>query len=584
MESLADVSLTLVESAQDVADMFSWLNKSRDWLGFDIETTGTNSGRDRIRLAQIGDREHGWAAPVEAWGWGAAIAEALEKYQGRVCMHNSIFDATFMARDGFKIPQRQVHDTMVMAQLVTSHLPIGLKPVAARLVDQKAVAGQEVLHEAMKKQGWTWETVPIDFPGYWQYGALDPVLTCRIAEKLWPKVEANYLRSYEIELGAISVLRDARITGMRVDVPYAQTQSADLELKMAALQPELPKKADGSFVNPNSDKQVESYLLSRGAVLIKRTESDKAFSVDDEVLAYLEPQFPECAQMRTYRYYSKLKSSYFDNLLRLECGGIVHPDMRVLGAHKTGRMSITSPALQTLPKSAIGRNAFIARDGCTIISADFQGIEMRLLAHMADELKMQELYHAGIDVHTWTAQQIFETSEPTKKQRGTAKASGFAKIYGAGVPKFAITAGLPLEEAERFLTRYDQLFPRVAVFQEEVMDDVRNSDDNKSWGFVHTEFGRKLRVPKDAAYKGVNYRDQGSAGEVLKMKLCELANAGLGEYIRLPIHDEIIFEVPDELVPEVGMTIHEVMPERDLFKVPLEIDMEVCRRWGDLYD
>lgn len=240
-------------------------------------------------------------------------------------------------------------------------------------------------------------------------------------------------------------------------------------------------------------------------------------------------------------------------------------------------MSITSPALQTLPKSKIGRSAFIARPGCTLMSCDFKGIEMRLLAHMAQDKQMMENYANDIDQHDWLA-------ENAGVSRTVAKTAGFAKIYGAGESKFAISSGLPLTDAQNFLARYDELFPGVASFLERMANEVHASTDDKRWGKVYTEFGRKLMVPKDKAYMGVNYRDQGTAGEVLKLKIAELDNAGLGEFIRLPIHDEILFEIPDEQVQEVGQTIHEVMPERQLFSVNLEIDMETCRCWGDLYD
>lgn len=554
----------------------SWLGERRDWLGFDTETDGGHLGRGHVRLAQFGDRDHGWAIPLENYGFGGLVKEVFEKYDRRICMHNALFDWSWMERDGITVRQDLVHDTMVMAQLVTSGLPIGLKPVAGRLVDRKAGAGQQILNEAKKKNNWDWATTPIDYPGYWQYGALDPVLTSRIAEKLWPKVQERYMQSYEIEMAAIHVLRSAQIIGMRVDVPYAQRMSKELEIEMMGLGAQMPDNDKGKL-NPNSDKQLVEFLQQSGALLTKKTESGKSFSVEDDVLAYWEPRIPILKEIRRYRHCSKLKSSYFDNMLELQTDEVVHPSIRVLGAQKTGRMSISAPALQTLPKSKIGRSAFIAREGHTLMSCDFQGIEMRLLAHMAQDQQMMENYANGIDQHDWLA-------ESAGVSRTVAKTAGFAKIYGAGEDKFAISAGLSLADAQEFLRKYDELFPGVAHFMESVANSVHDSTTDKRWGKVYTEFGRKLMVPKDKAYMGVNYRDQGTAGEVLKLKIAELGNAGLTEFIRLPIHDEIMFEIPDEQVQEVGSIIHEVMPERELFSVNLEIDMETCRCWGDLYD
>lgn len=576
MGVLDEVQLTLVDSYDDVADLFRWLGESRPVLAVDIETTGVNLGRDRVRLTQLGDADRAWAFPSEGnRSYYGAFTEALERYRGQLVAHNAIFEASFLKREGVPLDPSRLDDTMVLAQLNQSAYGVGLKPLADRFVDRTASVAQDLLSESMKKQGWDWSTVPTDFPNYWVYGALDCVLTARLHEKLVRNAD-RYSRSYEIEMGAIDVLKDAQLRGMKVDVDYCRRKGQELEAEMAALEPSLP-------CNPNAPAQVVEFLQSRGCELTKETESG-ALAADDEVLEYWAKRgVPECGWMQRYREARKLKSSYFDNLLGLEDDGVVHPSIRVLGAQKTGRMSVTAPALQTLPKSAVGRDAFVARDGHCLILADFAGIEMRLLAHLAHEEQMVERYREGVDLHTWTAQQIFRTDEPTDQMRDVAKRSGFAKIYGAGVEKFALSTGLKVHEAQQFLERYDELFPGVTRFQESVVAEVKASAGRKKWGHVHTEFGRKLMVPSDAAYKGVNYRDQGTAGEVLKLKLCELANAGLGENVLLPIHDEIVFEVPLDQLDDAVQTVREVMPERDLFEVPLEVDVKTTGRWGDVY-
>lgn len=585
---LSGVELTLVDSIDDVFNFREWLSRPRDRLAFDLETSGSNLGRDRVRLAQIGDRDRGWAFPCEgANSWYGAFAESMRGYCGAIYAHNLIFDSSFTKRDGIEVPQAQANCTMVQAQLHNSSLPIGLKPTAKRLVDRRAVAGQKMLDEAKRKQKWGWDTTPVDFPAYWMYGALDPVLTCRIAEKIEPKVKERYSRPYELELGAIHVLREAQLSGMRVDLDYCQLMSSHLEAEMAALAPRLPDLPGrpGQKVNPNAPAQVVEWLQSRGARLTKKTDKGK-LAADDEVVSYWEKNgIPECRFIKEYRKADKLKNTYFDTMLELNEGGVVHPSIRVLGAQKTGRMSVSAPALQTLPKTAVGRNAFLAREGHCLIMADFSGIEMRILAHMANVPKMIELYEQGIDVHTWTAQQIYRKEHVSKAERAVAKTGGFGKVYGSGVPKFALATGLSEPDAQAFIDSYDALFPEVKQFQENVALEVRGSrQGDKRWGQVHTEFGRRLFCEKEEAYKGVNYRIQGSAGEILKLKLIELSNVGLTDFIRLPIHDEIVFEVPDEDVHDVVGTINEVMPEREIFRVPLEVEVEVARRWGDVYD
>lgn len=576
---MINAQLTLIETTDELLDFREWLGGPHhgDRVAFDLETSGFNLGRDRVRLGQIGDRDRGWAFPCEGpRSWYGAFGEALQDYEGRLFAHNLIFDWSFLTRDGIAIPTRRVEDTMVMAQLHQSNYAIALKSVGSRIVDRQVAALQKLLDMAMSKQGWDWGTVPIDFPPYWQYGALDPVLTCRIAEKLEPLVLPEFQYAYDVEIAAIEVLRNAQLAGMPIDLEYATRMSRELGEELEALEPNLPCK-------PESTKEVPEWLLSRGAVLTKKTESGKNWSTDDEVLKYWAANgIPECEIILDYRQARKLKTNYFDNLLVREVGGVVHPSIRVLGASKTGRMSITEPALQTLPRSAVGRNAFVAREGCTLLAPDFSGIEMRLLAHAADEKTMKKLYAEGVDLHRWTAQHAYRTEEPTKKQRQVAKNAGFAKVFCAGIETFAGTARISLDAATDFMQTYDELFPGVEAFHHTVTREV-NAGRGRKWGSIRTELGRRLYVEKEKAYKGVNYRIQGTAGQVLKVKLAELDAAGLGDFIRLPIHDEIVMEVPDELVPEAIQTIETVMPEREMFSVPLEVETKGAKRWGHLY-
>lgn len=581
---MIEAELHFVDDLETLEACRRWVSERRDRVAYDVETSGTNLGRDTVRLGQVGDRSTGWAFPCDGpmSMYGAyrevmanVVREARRAGYG-VYAHNAIFDSSFSKRDDWAIPQDVAEDTMVMAQLSDSRYGIGLKPMAARRVDKDAVAMQRVMDAGMKAQGWTWATVPTDWQPYWAYGAMDPVLTCRIAEKLEPEVFPEWRENYEIEMAAIHVLRDAQLAGMMIDVPYARRMSDELGDEMDALLPTLP-------CLPTSDKQVVEFLQSQGCELFKKTEKGN-WSTDDDVLKYFQDKLPILGPMRRYRTCQKLKSSYFDNLLEAEVDGVVRPSIRVLGAQKTGRMSITEPALQTLPKSSIGRNAFVARPGHTLVMADFSGIEMRLLAHAADETNMKAAYASGEDLHWWTAHRIAEFFgiEANAKLRGRAKGAGFGKVYGAGEETFASQAGLPLEQAKQFLAAYDRLFPGVSAYQEAVIRHVKEGPGRK-WGQVRTLYGRRLYVPKDKAYKGINYTIQGTAGEVLKEKLAHYDAAGLTEYVRLPIHDEVVGEVPDEMLEEYETEVRRVMPERHRFSVPLEVDVEDAKRWGDAY-
>jgi len=567
---MIDAKLNLVETFEEASEFQEWMGQPRKWLGLDLETTGVNCGLDKIRTIQIGDEHTGWTFRAEGPnGVGGLALEALRNYDGRILTHNAIFESSMLRAAGYPLKETQVDDTMVMAHIDGSGMSTALKAVARRLVDKSAAEAGKALQVGFAKQGWDWDTVPVEFPPYWAYGALDPVLTCRVAAELWPKVR-KHSTIYDRELGCIGTLGRAMVTGLTLDIGYAKQQSETIGAYLAALEPYLP-------CDPNSPPQLVKFLQSRGAELTVKTEKDN-WSTDDDVLKSFQSQIPELEHIRNYRKHDKMKTSYFDNALALHKDGVVHPSVHVLGAPKTGRMSVTAPALQTVPKSRQGRTAYVAREGMTLIAADFNGMEMRMLASQAGEARMLAEFAKGVDMHTWVA-------EMTGAPRAVAKAAAFAKIYGAGIEKFAATAGISIEAAEQFLAKYDELFPAVRQFQDNNNALVHSSrPHSKTWGVVHTWTGRPLMVLKDKAYASTNYIIQGGCAELTKLKICELDAAGLGDAIRLPIHDEIIFEVYDEDVAEAEATISTVMAENDLFDVDFPVEVEHAKVWGDMYD
>lgn len=575
--SLDDAQVTLVQSLEDLDNFRSWLGQRREWLGADIETTGLNCGRDKVRLMQFGDATHGWALPWE--DWRGAVKDLMPQYRGRVVFHNAIFDTKFLKREGVHIPQENTHDTMVMAHLIDPRSSIGLKSAAARYVDQRAWMGKNVLGDAFRGGGWDWGTVPVDHPSYWLYSALDTILTAALAEKLWPKVEP-FQRVYEIEMASIHVLRDAGLTGMLIDMDYTERKRAELLVDLAGLRERLP-------FEPSKDAQVIAELQRQGAVLTQRTERGN-LSVDDEVLKSLEPQFPDIVgPLREWRKKERLVSSYLDNFLKMNVNGVLHPAVKPLGA-RTGRMSITEPALQTLPRGRAIRDAFISREDHTLILADYDAAELRVLAHFAKEQAMIEAFARGEDLHTWVASQAYgkTVEEVTKLERQVSKNTQYARVYGAGNPKIALTAGVPVNVIDAFVQRYNELFPGVPTFIAETIAGVQKTifNDDPKTGYVTTILGRRLPVEKSKAYTGVNFQIQSSAtADLLKLKLVELDAAGLGKFIRLPVHDEIVFEVPDEELDAVVEVVHEIMPERKLFMCPMEIDVQTTKRWGEKY-
>lgn len=565
-----DADLHLVESLDEAMNFLEWLGREREWLAFDIETTGLNKGRDTIRMCQFGDSTAGWCLPWQDWGGVAKLA--LERYRGRLVAHNLIFDSAFCKREGVELEQARAHDTMIMAHLLDPVRAIGLKPLASRVLKEPARAGEKIMKEAMRKQGWGYADIPIDFPGYWGYSALDPVLTARLAEKFWPQIQP-FMNTYELELGCIHRLRDAELAGLVVDLPYVEAKIIEKQARLAELRPMIPVE------NPNSPRQVERFLLGRGVKLWKETEHG-ALSVDDDVLKQASERVPEAALIQEYRLASKLLSSYFENLRDEHVGGVVRPSVKPVGA-RHGRMSVTSPALQTIPRGTEVRDAFVAREGHSFVMVDFTQMEYRVFACLAGAEDILEGFRRGDDFHDSTAKQLFGEGW-TKEQRQICKNANFAKLFGAQPPTFAATAGISVEEGYAFIEKYDQAFPDVSRYQEEMSAEVVRTAGRSRMGYIHTADGRQVPVEKQKAYKAVNYKVSGSCAGVLKKKIIELDAAGLGDFFRLPIHDEVMLEVPDDLLEEVVPVATEVMTDRT-WPVELTVDCEVEKRWGDTY-
>lgn len=591
---LAQVNVRLVRNWDDAQDFMRWLGEGRNFLGLDIETTGLNVGSCYTRLVQFGDLRMGWAVPFEMWK--GLIKQAIESYDGKIVLHNALFDIKFLKAAGITVPQRLVHDTMIMAHLINPSRSVALKTLAVKEVDRRAGFGQGELSAAFKGGSWWWDTVPWDHPAYWLYSAMDTVITAALAEKLWPQM-GPHMEAYEIEMGCIHVLRDAELAGLQLDGEYTAAAAQKLVDELNVLAPQLP-------CNPNSEKGIVDFLIGRGCTLTVKTEKGN-WSVDDKVLGYWGQFVPEVELLRRARKATKLLSAYFSNFSTMgvpqhdlihnvefdgkgSVNGVLafphrfdlHCNVRPVGA-KTGRMSVTDPALQTLPRGCVVRDAFIPRDGHQLLISDYSQMELRVMAHYANEEAMIAAFTRGEDLHNFVARAAYG-DDFTKQQRSIAKNAGFAKIYGAGVDKFAMTCKITVPEAEAFLARYDESFPGVTRWQIATIEGVRRGAVNKI-GSVTTRYGRRIPVPIGEAFKACNYLIQGSCAQVMKMKLIEMSNAGLHDFIRLPVHDEVICEVPDEFVEEARHIMDKTMPDTHSFSVPLDAEAEVFDRWGEKY-
>jgi DNA polymerase I len=578
--SLKNIKLTLVQSMDELWAFKRWLGERRPILGFDTETTGLHRTKDKIRTAQFGDGQSAWTLPYE--DWRGAVKEVLRDYEGPTVAHNLKFDAGMLAEDGIEYPWARAHDTMFMLDIIDSLGPKALKPAAGYHIGPMARAGEKTLHTAMMKHAWTWATVPIDFTPYWAYGGLDTSICAILAEKLWPKVQ--YAReAYDLEMACSRVICGIEGHGARIDTDYIREKSVVLEAETAEL-------LDALGINPNASGQIIAHLMEQGATFVKRTDKGN-LSTDDDVLSELEEQgFADAGLIRRAKANSKVVGTYFGNWLRMvDSEGFLHPSINQTGAKRTGRMTVTNPALQTLHKTKLVRRAFIPRDGHKLVFIDYDNEEVRVAAHFSGDEAIIQAFADGLDLHSETAKRIFGTEGCSHdaalkcKHRATGKTGFLGKLYGSGVDTFADTVGLPREQAAQIHRQLDLMYPGLARTMVKITRLVQQrGKESGGNGWVTTIDGRRISVPPDKGYKGINALIQASCSSVLKRAIVDLDLAGYGDYIILPIHDELGFDVPGENVDEIAQDLARIMT-RDDFRVPLTCSPDIVNDWGELY-
>ena len=276
---LAHVNLELVTDFDKAGEFMRWLGERRNVLGVDTETGGvTGPHLNALRLIQFGDLDTGWAIPWETWS-GLAI-DALNRYDDKIVLHNSQYDARFIMHHSGRHLKRwkweNTHDTMTMAHLVDPLRPKALKKLARKHVDPYAAAGQPELDAAMKANRWTWATVPVDLEAYWVYGALDPVLTAHLYEYFEPQI-SPYQQVYDVEMATLRIVSNMMLKGARIDLDYCITKRE--ELVNYAVQARDWLAIQYGILNIGSAKQLITGLETAGIDLSNAPKTDSGAMV-----------------------------------------------------------------------------------------------------------------------------------------------------------------------------------------------------------------------------------------------------------------------------------------------------------------
>jgi DNA polymerase-1 len=602
---LGDVQLHLVDSVEKAGEFLTWLGQRRphDAIAIDTET-GEYPGHDRkdalspwhgrLRLVQVGDGQQAWAM---AWDeWAGAFYQAMDKFDGQIVCHNIGFEARwFDIQSRWKLPWHRAHDTMIMAHIID---PLGvgaLKRLAALYVDGRAVALQDTLDEELIKNGWTWGSVPTNFQPYWAYGALDCILTMRLWEKFYEKCGPNgpYNKAYELEMATRRIVTRMEINGARIDLDYSKKKFDELTEYADSVKTWAKQKYDG--VSISSNIQLVRLFESLGAEINEYTPSgQKSASKDQLKLLSIEgnDEVKALAEIvLKQRKADKLANTYFSNFLNDNVNGFVHPSVKTLGA-RTSRMSIQNPALQTLPKGDdVVRRAFIPKDeDHVIVTSDLDQVEFRMFASLSQDTNLISLFNkadaTGSDPFTEIGREIYNdpNMQRSDKRRNLIKGTIYGRLYGAGVSKQALTAGVPENQMRTVSDSLDTRFPGMALFQRQIEDVGMRRLKAEGQGYVYTWTGRRLPCDEDRAYTLLNYLIQGGAAEVFKSNLVKLDQADLTELLIVPVHDEIVLNAPRKDVEEIKRTVKECMTTTEGWAVPLTSGIDgPMENWGEKY-
>jgi DNA polymerase I len=604
-KDLSNVKLHLVNSVEKAQEFLTWLSERRPYDAIAIDTeTGEKLGGERsdalspwhgnLRLVQVGDGEQGWSIPWEEWA--GVFYQAMDKFDGPIVCHNIAFEARWFAiKSKWELPWHRAHDTMIMAHIID---PLGsgaLKKLASYYVDGKAVALQDTLDVSLATNGWTWGTVPTNFEPYWSYGALDTVLTMRIWEQFYQKCgpDGPYNRAYELEMTTRKIVTRMEINGARVDLDYSKKKYEELLSYAESVKGWASSTYSGTSITSNI--QLVRLLEKLGANITETTPTGQKSASKDQLQLLMIEGNEEVRYLAEnvlkQRKADKLANTYFLNFLNKSVNGLVHPSVKTLGA-RTSRMSITDPALQTLPKGDdTVRTAFIPRDDDhVIITSDLDQVEFRMFASMSEDSNLISLFHkadaTGSDPFTEIGRQVYQEPNMTRsdKRRNLIKGVVYGRLYGAGVAKQALTAGVPEAQMRSVSDSFDINYPGMINFQKTIEDIGMRRLKSEGQGYVHTWTGRRLPCDEDRVYTLVNYLIQGGAAEVFKSNLVKLDKADLTEYLIVPVHDEIVLQAPRDQAQEIMKVVQECMTTTEGWSVPLTSGIDgPMENWGEKY-
>ena len=506
--------------------------------------------------------------------------------------HNFKFDYKILAQYEVEI-RGEFFDTMIAHYLLNPDGRHGMDYLSEIYLKYQPISIESLIGKKGKNQKTLRE---VSLETQTNYAAEDADVTFQLYEIFSPQLKKENLEElfHKVEMPLMKILAKMELVGISLDTDWLSRESVDLENDLRELEQKIFELSSEEF-NMNSPKQLGEILFEKLKLdpKAKKTKTGQ-YSTSEEVLQKLAYKHEIIQHILKYRTYQKLKSTYVDALP----SEIEPKDNRVHTTFSqttaaTGRLSSLNPNLQNIPiRTARGqqiRGAFVAEEGKKIISADYSQIELRLIAELSGEDNMIKAFQNGEDIHASTASKLFKIplDQVDKTQRSQAKTVNFGIIYGQGAFALAEQTGLSRTEAKQMIDSYYENYPKLKIFMTEQVEKARKN------GFVETILGRKRHL-KDinsnnfvvrghAERNAVNAPIQGSAADIIKVAMINidkaLSEGGFKTKMLLQVHDELLFEVPEEEIEPIKALIKEKMESAMKTKVPLIVEVGVGNNW-----
>lgn len=580
---------TVLDDSQKLFEMLNKLDKETV-VAFDTETTGLDTKNAKIVGFSFAiNEDEAFYVPIAHKNLSKQISlEDAKKaismiFENFVVGHNLKYDFAII-KQNFNINLAQKYaDTMILAWLKEPGSRISLDILAKKFFSYETIHFEDIV-----KKGESF--CDVDINTACKYAAEDAYISLKLYFYFLQNLEKELFDiALKLEFPFIKVLLNMEEKGIKLDKEALKAIMCDFEQEINKIKDKIYSLAGENF-NINSPQQVAQILFEKLALEGKKKGKSGFLSTDEKVLKELINEHEIVPEILAYRELSKLYSTYCEPILKFaqkDENSRIYSNFLQHGT-ATGRLSSKEPNLQNIPAhgqyAKKYKSCFVAQDGFSFLSIDYSQIELRMLAHFSEDEKLLSAFKNDEDIHAKTAMMIF--NEVNYETRSIAKSINFGLIYGMGYKTLSKNLQIPATQAKLYIEKYFENFTSIKKYFERVKQEAREN------GYIKTLLGRKryfnfqeINAKILASYEreSVNSILQGSAADIIKLAMLELdKDLDDDKRLILQIHDELIFEIRDEIVEKFAKFAENVMKNIVKLKVDLKTSSSVAKKWGDL--